>query len=90
MPATYALTYPGLKFQSLFNRDDEWIVVGLTRRNPQMTFREIGYTLIDKDLSYLSLSTVYMTPEKHDFIMPLNHKTWVLTRPSPNHSHCGI
>lgn len=39
--------------------EEEWTVVRFKQRNPMISFREIAYTLIDENLAYLSLSTVY-------------------------------
>ena len=61
--------------------DDEWIVVGYKHRHPEMSFREIAYTLIDEDLAYLSPGTVYGILKKHDLITPWKHLTWESTRP---------
>jgi len=61
--------------------DDEWLVVGFKHRYPRMSFREIAYTLIDRDMAYLSPSAVYRILKKHNLITPWNHKTWESTRP---------
>ena len=60
--------YSQLSFSPLLDRrfntmairnDDEWIVIGFKKQHPRMSFREIAYTLIDEDIAYLSLSTIY-------------------------------
>ena len=61
--------------------DDEWVVTGFKRRHPEMSFREIAYTLMDEDLAYLSPSSVYRILKKHSLITPWNRKTWASTRP---------
>lgn len=61
--------------------DDEWIVIGYRRKQPEMSFREIAYTLIDEDLTYLSPQSVYRILKKHDLITEWHMKTWPSTRP---------
>ena len=69
-------------FNPLVVRDDnEWIVIGYRNEHPVMSFGEIAYTLIDKDIAYLSPSTVYMILKKHNLIMPWKHPVWESTRP---------
>ena len=46
-----------------------------------MSFREIAYTLIDEDITYLSPSTVYRILKRHDLITPWKHPVWESTRP---------
>ena len=74
--------YSQLSFSSMFERrfntmtirnDEELIVMGFKRGHPGMSFREIAYTLIDKDIAYLSPSTVYRILKKHDLIKPWKH-----------------
>ncbi len=82
--------YSQLSFSSMFERrfntmtirnDEELIVMGFKRGHPGMSFREIAYTLIDKDIAYLSPSTVYRILKKHDLIKPWKHPVWESTRP---------
>ena len=72
---------PGGRFNPMAIRDDDWIVIGFKHRYPKMSFREITYTLIDEDISYLSPSTVYRILRKHNLIMPWKHPVWKSTRP---------
>jgi predicted DNA-binding transcriptional regulator AlpA len=58
------------RFNPIAIRDDEWIVIGFKHRHPKMSFREIAYTLINDDITYLSPSTVYRILKRHDLIMP--------------------
>ena len=60
--------YSQLSFSPILDRrfntmtirnDEELIVIEFKHRYPRMSFREIAYTLIDKDIAYLSPSTVY-------------------------------
>ena len=70
------------RFNTLAVRDeDEWIVIGFKKQHPRMSFREIAYTLIDEDITYLSPSTVYRILKKHDLITPWKHPVWESTRP---------
>ena len=43
--------------------------------------REIAYALMDVDLTYPSLSTVYSILKRHDLITPWEHQVWESTRP---------
>ena len=70
------------RFNTLAVRDeDEWVVIGFKKQHPRMSFREIAYTLIDEDITYLSPSTVYRILKKHDLITPWKHPVWESTRP---------
>ena len=70
------------RFNPLSIRDtDEMIVVGYRKNHPNMSFREIAYTLIDSDLAYLSPSSVYGILKKNGLIMPWNRRMWGSTRP---------
>ena len=70
------------RFNTLAVRDeDEWIVIGFKKQHPRMSFREIAYTLIDEDITYLSPSTVYRILKRHDLITPWKHPVWESTRP---------
>ena len=82
--------YSQLSFSPILDRrfntmtirnDEELIVMGFKRGHPMMSFREIAYTLIDKDIAYLSQSTVYRILKKHDLIKPWKHPVWESTRP---------
>ena len=69
------------RFNPLSACDDEWIVIGFKHLYPKKFFREIAYALIDENIAYLSPSTVYWIPSKHDLITPWKHPVWESTRP---------
>jgi len=70
------------RFNPLAVREnDEWIVMGFKHKHPEMSFREIAYTLIDEDLAYLSPPSVYRILKKHHLITEWHRKTWPSTRP---------
>ena len=48
-----------------------------------MSFREITYTPIDEDLTYLSPSTVYSILKRHDLITPWHRSVWESTKTEP-------
>ena len=73
--------FPDGGFNPFSAGDEEWTVLGFKHRNPMMSFREIAYTLMDEDIAYLSLATVYRILKKYDFITPWNRGTWASTRP---------
>ena len=44
--------------------------------HPKISFRLLAYTLIDKDIAYLSPSEVYRILKKYDLITPWERRTW--------------
>ena len=69
------------RFNSFAAREEKWIVIGLKKQHPRMSFREIAYTLIDEDLAYLSPGTVYNILKKNNLITRWKHPIWESTRP---------
>ena len=65
---------------------DEQAVAMYKRSHPEMSFREIAYTLIDDGIAYLSPSTVYNILKRNGLIIPWKHKKWASTR--PEHAEC--
>ena len=49
--------------------------------HPRMSFRLLAYSMIDKDIAYLSPSEVYKILKKYEFVTPWERKTWPSSRP---------
>ncbi|MEM3192650.1 MAG: hypothetical protein QW292_11330 [Candidatus Parvarchaeota archaeon] len=49
--------------------------------HPKMRFRLLAYSLIDRDIAYLSPSEVYKILKKYDLITPCERPAWQSSKP---------
>ena len=61
--------------------DEELRVIKYRYQYKKMSFRLLAYSMIDKDIAYLSPSEVYKILKKYDLITPWERKTWPSSRP---------
>ena len=61
--------------------DEELRVIKYRYQHKKMSFRLLAYSMIDKDIAYLSPSEVYKILKKYDLITPWERKTWPSSRP---------
>ena len=61
--------------------DEELRVIKYRYQHKKMSFRLLAYSMIDKDIAYLSPSEVYKILKKYDLITPWEWNTWPSSRP---------
>ena len=69
------------RFNPFEINDEEMRVIRYRYDHPRMSFRLLAYSMIDKDIAYLSPSEVYRILKKYDLITPWERKTWPSSRP---------
>ena len=65
------------RFNPYAVRDEEWLIVGFKMKHPNLRFRELGYTMIDEDVAYVSPSTVYAVLRKHGLVTTRKEKIFL-------------
>ena len=69
------------RFNPFEINDEEMRVIRYRYDHPRMSFRLLAYSMIDKDIAYLSPSEVYRILKKYDLITPWERGTWNSSRP---------
>jgi|GEM_PF-3528384 len=60
---------------------EELAVLSYRNKHPKMNFRLLAYSMIDRDIAYLSPSEVYKILKKYDLITPWKRQLWAQSRP---------
>ena len=68
------------RFNPFAARALEWIVIGYKHRHPEMSFKELAYAMMDKDIAYLSPGTVYSILKRNNRIVEWKRPSWESTR----------
>ncbi len=69
------------RFNPFGVNDEEMRVLKYRYQHKKMSFRLLAYSMIDKDIAYLSPSEVYKILKKYDLITPWGRKKWPSSRP---------
>ncbi|MEM0159579.1 MAG: hypothetical protein QW478_05305 [Candidatus Micrarchaeaceae archaeon] len=69
------------RFNPFEVRDEEMRVLKYRYDHPKMSFRLLAYSMIDRDIAYLSPSEVYKILKKYDLITPWERPTWQSSKP---------
>ena len=77
----YARPIVDRRFNPFEVNDEEMRVLKYRYDHPKMSFRLLAYSMIDKDIAYLSHSEVYKILKKYELITPWERKTWPSSRP---------
>jgi len=81
----YRQLYPTPIIDRRFNpfsiSTEELAVLSYRNSHPKMNFRLLAYSMIDRDIAYLSPSEVYKILKKYDLITPWKRQLWEQSRP---------
>ena len=69
------------RFNPFEVNDEELRVLKYRYDHPKMSFRLLAYSMIDRDVAYLSPSEVYKILKKYDLITPWERQTWTSSKP---------
>ena len=69
------------RFNPFEVNDEELRVLKYRYDHPKMSFRLLAYSMIDRDIAYLSPSEVYKILKKYDLITPWERQTWPSSKP---------
>ena len=69
------------RFNPFEVKDEELRVLKYRHNHPKMSFRLLAYSMIDRDIAYLSPSEVYKILKKYALITPWERQTWPSSKP---------